>query len=176
MKKYFIPFLIGFIPLFGYLGYEQFGAAPAREKITFDPATSQVVRWDKPTTDAEWAEDVKVESFDIKSTPKLTEMRDIHIAKLARVQESKKEVFECRECIDFRFRQQYSDATQAEIDANYADELSKANWEVEKLKQSIERMDKELELRDKGFVVVEGEERGLFGSIKTPYAIRTPHD
>src|SRR3990167_2704613 len=104
MLKYIISALIALTGIGGYLGYQQFGA-DTREKITFDPATAQVVVWDKPTTDAEWAEDVKVESFDIKSTGKLTEMRDTHVAKLTRVQEGKKEVFECRPCIDFKYKE-----------------------------------------------------------------------
>lgn len=173
MLKYIIPALIALIGIGGGFYYnQQLGANP---KVSLD--NPQVVSWTKPTTDAEWAEDVKVESFHIKSTGKLTEMRDVHAKKLERVQAGKKEVFECRACIDFKYKEAHPEATQAEIDANYADELAKANWEVEKLKQSVERMDNELRLRDKGFVVVEGEPvvGGLFGSAK-PYAIRTPRD
>ena len=154
-----------------YYSVQQLGAAP---KVTLE--NPQVVQWTKPVTDAQWAEDVKAENFDIKSTGKLTEMRDIHAEKLLQVHAGKKEIFECRPCIDFKYKEANPTATQAEIDANYADELSKANWEVEKLKQSIERMDNELRLRDKGFVVVKGEKQPLFGSITKPYAIRTPRD
>ena len=107
----------------------------------------------KPVTDAQWAEDVKQESFHIKSTEKLQEMRTVHAEKLTRVQEGKREVFECRACIDFKYKESNPTATQVEIDAHYADELAKATWEVEKLKQSIERMDNELRLRENGFVV-----------------------
>ena len=152
MKKYIIAG-IGILTLGGIGGTVYFGADKA--VITLD--APQVIQWDKPTTDEGWAEDVKVESFHIKSTGVLQEMRDTHAEKLLRVQAGKKEVFECRECIDFKYKEANPTATQAEIDANYADELAKANWEVEKLQQSVERMDKELELRDKGFVVVEGE-------------------
>ena len=145
-------------------------------KVTFDPATAQKVQWDKPKTDEEWAEDVKAESFHIKSTGVLEEMKTTHEAKLLRVQEGMSEVFECRECIEFQTRRAYPDWTEAEIDAYYLDELAKATWEVEKLQQSVERMDNELRLREKGFVVVEGEDTGLIGSLSKPYAIREIHD
>lgn len=142
-------------------GTQYFGATT---KVTLD--NPQVIQWTKPTTDAEWAEDVKVESFDIKSTGKLTEMRDVHAEKLLRVQAGKKEVFECRACVDFKYKEANPTATQAEIDANYADELAKANWEVEKLKQSVERMDNELRLRSDGFVVADKDK----GGVKTKQA------
>ena len=167
-------FIFGSLFVISFLIKEKNADAQLGVAITLE--NPQVIQWTKPTTDAEWAEDVKAESFDIKSTGKLTEMRDIHVAKLQRVEEGKREVFECRPCIDFKAKQAHPEWTQAEIDANYADELAKANWEVEKLKQSVERMDNELRLRDKGFVFVEGEERGLFGSIREPYAIRIPND
>lgn len=170
--KYLISALIALTGIGGATYY--FGADEA--KVVFDPATAQVVQWEKPTTDEEWAEDVKQESFDIKSTGKLTEMRDVHVEKLQRVKYDKAEVFECPECIRFNAKKNYPDWSADDIEAYYQDELAKAHWEVEKLEQSIERMDKELELREKGFVDVEGEDQGLFGSITKPYAVRTPRD
>lgn len=121
----------------------------------------QAISWTKPTTDEGWAEDVKVESFHIKSTGVLQEMRDTHAAKLLRVQEGQAEIFECRECIEFRLRKGNPEWTEQDIDTEYLDQLAKAHWEVEKLQQSVERMDKELELRDKGFVVADKDKEGV---------------
>ena len=170
-----LKYLVALIAITGiggaYYGVQQFGAAP---KVTLD--NPQVVVWTKPTTDAGWAEDIKAENFDIKSTGKLTEMRDVHVAKLKRVEEGKREVFECRECIDFKYKQANPDWKQIDVDNNYANELAQANWEVEKLKQSVERMDNELRLRDKGFVVVEGEAVGLFGGSVDPQYVRKIND
>lgn len=174
MLKYIASALIALTGI-GSIAYQQFGA-DKREKITFDPETAQVVRWEKPDTDAEWADDVKAESFDIKSTKKLEEMHTAHVEKLKRVREGKAEVFDCPECIRFQAKQNNPEWTTEEIEAHYQDELAKANWEVEKLEQSVERMQKELELRDKGFVIVEGEKEPLFGSTNKPYAVRTPRD
>ena len=143
--------------VFGILSKRPVGA----EIVPVVLGNAQVIEWTKPTTDEGWAEDVKKESFDIKSTGVLSEMRTVHAEKLLRVQKGKKEVFECRACMDFKYREAHPEATQAEVDANYADELSKANWEVEKLQQSVERMDKELELREKGFVVPDKDKEGV---------------
>lgn len=158
MNKKIIGGIIGVVALGGVGGvvYQNFGVAP---KVTLD--NPQVIQWTKPSTDAGWAEDVKAENFDIKSTGKLTEMKEVHEAKLLRVQTGKKEVFECRPCIDFKYKEANPSATQAEINANYTDELAKANWEVEKLKQSVERMDNEFRLREKGFVVADKTKEGV---------------
>jgi hypothetical protein len=162
MKKYIITG-IGIVAL-GGVGTSVYLGEDKRERFTFDPATAQVIVWEKPTTNAGWAKDVEVESFHIKSTGKLTEMRTVHAEKLKRVQDGKAEVFECPECIKFQARKGNPEWTQKEIDAYYLEQLAQANWEVEKLKQSVERMDNELRLRDKGFVVVEGETLQLGGT------------
>lgn len=135
----------------------------------------QVIVWDKPTTDEEWAEDVKKENFDIKSTSILDEMRVAHTDKLKVVQKNKAEIFECPECIKYFAKKDNPEWTQKQVDEYYAEEVAKAKWEIEKLQQSVERMEKELELRQKGFVVVEGEADNLGGRQK-PYAIRTIND
>lgn len=159
MRKYIIAG-IGVAVLGGIGTSMYFGAGESN--VTFDPATAQVVVWNKPTTEKGWAEDVKKENFDIKSTGKLIEMRDVHVEKLKRVQEGKAEVFECPECIRFQVKKDHPEWSTADINTYYTDELAKANWEVEKLKQSIERMDNELRLRKNGFVVVA--EEGVFGT------------
>jgi hypothetical protein len=51
--------------------------------LTTDKSTP-VLGWEKPQNDSEWAEDVKKENFDIKSTGKLQEMITSHTEKLAR--------------------------------------------------------------------------------------------
>lgn len=158
MKKYIIAG-IGIATL--GVGTSVYLGADDRERFIFDPATAQVVVWDKPTTDEAWAKDVEIESFHIKSTGVLTEMRTTHAEKLKRVEDGKAEVFECPECIKFQARKGNPEWTQKEIDDYYLEQLSQANWEVEKLKQSVERMDNELRLREKGFVVADKDEKGI---------------
>lgn len=137
------------------------------DKVTLD--NPQLIVWEKPTTDEAWVEDVKVESFDIKSTEVLETMRDTHRAKLEKVVNGKREVFECPQCIKFDLEVAHPEWSATDIDNEYQNQVKQATWEVEKLKQSIERMEKELELRDKKFVVVEGESMPVFGSVNSKY-------
>jgi hypothetical protein len=131
---------------------------PSVEKIELkDP---QVIEWEKPTTDKEWAEDVKKENFDIKTDTELTEMIESHAPKLSREEKELKKYQQCPECAYWEARdlleQSYPDMSEAELHAEAAktggDTINNLTYEVEKLKQSIERMNKELELRKKGFV------------------------
>lgn len=110
------------------------------------PHVYQVIQWQKPTTDAGWAEDVKVESLNLRFDYQLEEMRTSHEAKLVKFLEDN-EVTACPECIKFRLKKSNPEMTQAEIDALYAEQLAQYNWEVDKLSQSVERIKKEQELR-----------------------------
>src|SRR3990167_3904376 len=91
MNRLLIPATIGAVALAGGVMY--FGAA---DQVTLtDP---QRVVWDKPTTDAEWAEDVKAENFDIKSTGVLETMIESHTAKLAREKKAFEKISACPDC------------------------------------------------------------------------------
>lgn len=129
------------------------------EKIKLD--NPQVVEWEKPTTDAEWAEDVKKENFDIKSTAVLEEMVLLHKEKLERFINGSRETLECEECIKYEIESTYPELNESEFEDIYRIRVAEIRGEIEKLQQSIERMEKELELRRKGFVQVEGEPKGF---------------
>lgn len=121
----------------------------------------QKVEWIKPTTDAGWAEDVKAENFDIKSTGVLQEMRATHANKLQRIIDNGKEITECPTCIKYDLQSANPEWTQTDVDNEYANQLSSYQWNVEKLTQSVERMDNELRLRAKGFVVPDKNMEGV---------------
>ena len=123
---------------------------PSEPKVTLD--NPQVISWTKPTTDAEWAEDVKAEGFEHRADAILQEMIDVHKAKLLRVIEGNRETLECMECIKFKLRQANPDWSVADVNSEYQNQVNQATWEVEKLKQSVERMEKEMELRRNGKV------------------------
>ena len=120
-----------------------------------------LIQWDKPTTDAQWAEDVKAENFDIRSTGVLQTMIESHSSKLAREEQAFIKYQECPECILYEkketLRSSYPDMTQAEIDAeaqSAADtDIKQRQWGIEKIKQSLERMNKEIELRANNKVI-----------------------
>lgn len=120
----------------------------------------------KPLTDAEWATDVKKENFDIKSTPVLEEMLAAHTEKLAEQEIAFQKFIECPECIRYEISQHLKESygmsgreLTDEVNRQYQERYANAEQDLAKLRESIERMQKELELRAKGYVVVE--EKGL---------------
>lgn len=171
MRKILLA-LAAFLTATASYGLNQHFSGPA--KITLD--NPQKIEWHKPTTDADWAEDVKKENFDIKSTSKLHEMRRVHADKLQRVTEIGAKVVECGECVRYELQKANPNAKPTEIELMYQEQLAQYQWHVEKLKQSIERMDAELRLRNEGFVTVEGENKPLFGGNRSPQYVRTIND
>lgn len=139
------------------LGAGALALRPNEPTITLD--NPQRIVWQKPTTDAEWAEDVKAENFDLKSTEVLQEMADAHTEKLARLEDAFKKYEECPECIRYDLKESHPDWTQTDIDNEFTNQYNQQLWSIEKLKQSIERMNKEVELRDKGFTVPDKTDR-----------------
>lgn len=147
----------------------------------------QKIVWEKPTTDEQWAEDVKAENFDIKSTGVLETMIDSHVTKLSKNEKAFEKYQNCKDCLYwekyYQLRDAYPDMSKswvedearAAADTEYAQRL----WEIEKIQQSVERMHKEIELREKGFVVVEGEKKtDLLGGISSvpPERVRKIND
>ena len=140
----------------------------------------KAITWEKPVTDAQWAEDVKKENFDTRKTQALEVMVESHTNKLAKNEKAFEKYKNCLDCIYwekyYQLKDSYPDMSKAELETEARNatntDYNQRLWEIEKIQQSVERMDKEIELRDKGFVVVEGEEvtTGLFGG--KPYAIR----
>jgi hypothetical protein len=131
----------------------------AEEVLITNPKT---VGWTKPVTDAEWADDVKKENFDIKSTGVLETMLESHTAKLAREEKAYAKYRDCPDCIRYEFRESLSSIfsgveLETEIEKKAQEAINNRAWSVEKLRQSVERMQNEIRLRDKGFVIVEGE-------------------
>lgn len=162
---------LGALSLLGGYTATQLGAEP----------TYEVISWDKPTTDAAWAEESKKEAFDFRRTPVLEQMLESHSAKLEREIQAFKKYEDCPECIYYEFYEQFiaSEYTESEAQAEASKQRDEAiasrRWSIEKLRQSVERMEKELELRAKGYLIV-AEEEGLLGSSVPPERIRHVHD
>ncbi len=131
----------------------------------------------KPATDLAWAEDVKKESLDVKYDYQLKEMKDSHEEKLPRV-EKDLDVFTNwpdveRYKLTERFTQLFKDEKVKEggklegktlqewIDEEFESQHIFYLWKVAKLQQSIERINKEIELREKGIVVPDKLEKGV---------------
>lgn len=123
----------------------------------------------KPTTDLEWAEDVKKESLDVKYNYQLAEMKKSHEEKLPKV-EKDLDVFNNwpdvpRYQLNESFKKTFQDAgikiderfegktLQEWIDEEFESQHLFYTYKVAKLQQSIERINKEIELREKGVAV-----------------------
>jgi len=71
------------------------------------PPPLQVIDWERPTTDAGWAEDAKAESFELKFDYQLLEMKVSHERKLPLQEEDLREIVECPDCIRWQLKQNF---------------------------------------------------------------------
>ena len=175
MKKTLIAGGIATLAVGGMV-IHHFGATSA---ITLNTTTAKHVQWNKPTTDAGWAEDVKAEQLNYRGTEVLKEMVASQIAKLEKEIEANKKYQECAECIYYDYYEQFKtnmDDVTAKNEARTAADtaIAQHQWEVEKITQSIERINHELDLRKKGFVVTDEQpiSAPLFGGTKPASRVR----
>lgn len=122
-----------------------------REEVSL--VNPEVITWEKPTNDKEWAEDIKIESLDIRSPKELQEMLAQHIEKLNEIVKPTK-LDECPECVRYEMKEDFITAYQLEgreledlLDKEMEDKINNRKFEIEKLKQSIERINKAIELQ-----------------------------
>ena len=141
----------------------------------------QILDWkvNKPTKDIDWAEDVKKESLHIKFDYQLAEMEVSHSAKLPKVEKDLDRItrfpdyrkFELEEgfknSLTFENRLCEGKTLQQWVDEEYESEKHYYTWKTEKLKQSIERIKKERELRESGFVVTNKNDDKSFKDVKS---------
>lgn len=154
----------------------------------------QTFEWVKPVTDEQWNEDVKKEYVDIRGTPTLEKMAVAQREKL----EKEKKAFSRYETMIARgidpvdvlytefyeqFKQSFPDMKELELQAEAQNaavtKYSQEKWEIERITQGIERIDKELDMRKSGFVKVKGEKVGVldfFGAEVPPDRIRETVD
>lgn len=148
-------------------------------KTSSQPQEFGVIAWNKPTTDAGWAEDTKNEQIAYRSNEVLNQMKVAHEAKLARQEKTFEKFAEMerqgQDPVQYLYWEWYENLKtsypdeseqwrQSEALKQAQEQYTREKWEIEKITQSLERMNKELELREKGFVVVAGEGMVL-GSI-----------
>ena len=174
MKRKYIYIIVTVITLFLIgIAYEKREDSLGVKVELINP---QVLVWDKPITDEQWAEDVKKESFHIKSTGVLQTMVTTHTEKLERIKKNGIEYIDCPDCIRYDIRKELQDRPELvselggdiniALETLFQERLARYNYDIEKLTQSVERMNKELELREKGFVVVDDDKDVLFQNAK----------
>lgn len=142
----------------------------------------KIIDWeaDKPKTDKEWAEDVKAESLHVKFDYQLEEMLSSHIEKTQRVEKDLEvftdfpqvKIYELTQQFKSMFEQAGNPVSienktmQEWIDEEFASQETYYNWKYAKLNQSVERIAKEKELREKGAVVTNKNDDKSFKDIK----------
>ena len=133
--------------------------------------------WVKPTTDKEWAEDVKAESFDVKFDYQLAQMKESLIAKLPHAEKELNRHTRFPDYIKSEIEEGFAKAPQMEdafkkdglcegrtlkqwVDDEFQQKYEYSQWKLGKFNQSIERITKEQELR-----VVKKVERKPIGTV-----------
>jgi len=136
------------------------GTALAQSVITAQPMAIDVqlnaptqIQWTQPTDDAGWAQDVKQESLDLKSTDVLQQMLVDQKAGLAQATSSIAIYTDCPQCVKYNLQKAHTEWTQTDIDNEFTNEFNQQEWLVEKITQSIIRIEHELDLRARGVVV-----------------------
>lgn len=133
-----------------------------------DKATPSVVlenpiaiTWEKPETDAEWIKDVEQEQLNMRPTETLKTMRDAHLQKLEKMLTNNL-VTECPECVSFEIKRELQlrldsgekldSPLEEEVEKLVSEKINQYQRDIETLTRSIERMEKELDLRERGVV------------------------
>lgn len=139
-----IAFLVAIL-IVGGLAHHRLGGAPV--------VTPPDFAWDKPTTDALWAEDVKAESLDVRSDAVLEDMRQSQTDKLVEEKDAFKKYADCPQCINYTYYQNFlaqnmdDNAAKNEADRQTQIDIDQRQWEIGKIAQSIERITHEQDLR-----------------------------
>ena len=111
------------------------------------------IQWTQPTTDQGWADDDKQESFDLKSTDVLQQMLIEQKAGLAQATSSMDIYINCPDCVTYNLQKANPDWSAQQITDEFNREYAQYEWLVEKISQSIIRIEHELDLRARGVVV-----------------------
>ena len=132
------------------LGLIGLGFAGANlDKLGADPVYQyQVLTWEKPTTDQGWAEDNEIESLNFRTDAELQTMLVSHQAKLIRLAEQYDPMIKYPDALRAEFEK--AGLSAEEVEKQTQEKLHNMKWELDKLNQSIERMQKEIELRASG--------------------------
>ena len=120
-------------------------------EIQLSAITYQTVSWDKPKNDTEWKEDVKAEQLNYRLDFQLEEMKVGLEEKIIRVQKplyDKATLYP--DAIKWEYVQQ--GLTEPELTKQVNERIAQYIYEYEKVAQSIERINKEIELRKDGKV------------------------
>ena len=144
----------------------------------------------KPTKNADWAEDVKAENLDVKFDHQLEEMEKSHQDKIPKVEKDLDKFDNWPDVVRYELTQQMTQMFESAkvddvvpekvegktlkewVDDEFASQHLYYQWKKAKLEQSVERIKKERELRSSGYLEVK--EQKLKGTLPVGSKIRIP--
>ena len=138
--------------IIGILGALGIGGSIAIGAITNPepPFVPQAIDWVRPTSDAEWAEDVKQEQLNYRFDFQLEEMRANLAEKIVKHKDDLDRLIECPDC--FKYPLQKEGLKTPEINQRYDEQVAQARGEYERVGRSLERIENEQRLRTEGKV------------------------
>ena len=139
--------------IIGILGALGIGGSIAIGAITNlePPFVPTSIEWTRPTTDAEWAEDVKAEQLNYRFDFQLEEMKINLEERLTLRKQQLNDLIICPSC--FKYPLQKEGLELSIINDKYNDDLSQKREMYERTKISLERVNKEIDLRIRKVVI-----------------------
>lgn len=155
-KKIITSFLVGATLAGGSVGAGALLDTPKDQQFPVIETTGfDSLAWDKPVTDDGWAEDVKGDYLHIKTDAQLEEMLASHTQSLAFISQEVDDWNACPECKDFELSKNYPELTNKEHTDMLAENKENLQREYQKLRQVVERITKEIDLRERGVVATD---------------------
>lgn len=134
----------------------------ALRKVLFNTTLSdknqfEVLQWERPKTDVEWAEDVKRESLNFRFDYQLAEMLSSHIFKRDEIAKDLQKYVDCPECIKYDIGQtlktDFKDSElEQKVNEMFNEQLLQKRQDYQMIARSVERIEKEIDLRKSGIV------------------------
>jgi len=142
--KYLIPVSLFFLLVVGIFAHINW---------VKEPQTFGAIERDNCITDDCWKEAIKKEQLNIRLRGELDAMLVSHQNKLERMQSDTK-IVDCPECVRYEIEQDLISSYRIEgrelsdeVEKQYQEILGRRILEIEKLQQSIERIEKAIELQ-----------------------------
>ena len=116
-----------------------------------------MLQWDRPKTDAEWAKDVLAEGLNFRFDYQLDEMLSSHSSKRDILGEDLQKYIDCPECVKYEIRKSLKEEfknpeLEQKVNDMFNERLAKSREEYQMISRSVERIAKEIDLRKRGIV------------------------
>lgn len=127
------------------------------DTLPADKNQFEMLQWERPKGDLEWAEDVKRESLNFRFDYQLAEMLSSHIFKRDQMAEELQKYADCPECVKYEIRNGLKEKfknpeLEQKINEMFNEQLFQKRQDYQTITRSVERIEKEIDLRERGIV------------------------